>query len=693
MSTRRRRGVRPIVIVVLVLLAGLSVGGFAVTRSAIRGAESRLLDERAGEVGVLLTSSISGLRTTLDLAGESYSALGSPGPGFTAIADSLVKGAVTGVGVATIDEQGATVGAAVGTAPPIGEALSGDWLRLARRAAARQDLVTAIVSDPSSGRSRFLLAFGRADGLVVYEESVASPRTPLPSTADSPYRELEVALYRSPRVDDDQLILTTSKSLPLTGRTDRRTLEVGAERWSMVTAAGEPLSSSLALSVPWIILGGGLFATVVAAAVVLMLVRRREYAVALVDERTADLRSAMKDLEVARQAADAANQAKSVFLSRMSHELRTPLNAVIGFAQVLQMGRLDPEQQDEVHQILKGGNHLLALINEVLDISRIESGDLALSPEAVLVGEVVAETLELMRPLAAQRSIQIDGDEHATCTRFVFADRQRIKQILLNLVSNAVKYNRGGGTVRVSCEPAGPTRLRINVADDGPGIHSDDLSRIFVPFERLGAAQTEIEGTGIGLALSQRLAEAMGGSLSVESALGEGSTFHIELPVVEGPVERFLRLGGPGEPELEPSAAPGRRVMYIEDNLANLKLMERVLARRSDLEIVPAMQGRLGLDLARLHPPDLILLDLHLPDIPGDEVLQRLREDPQTASVPVIVVSADATPGRVQRLLTAGASGYLTKPFDVADLLSLVDRHVPRPAPAPSTATSTVVPG
>jgi CheY-like chemotaxis protein len=357
----------------------------------------------------------------------------------------------------------------------------------------------------------------------------------------------------------------------------------------------------------------------------------------------------------------------------MSHELRTPLNAVLGFGQLLELESLTDDQQESVEQILKGGRHLLDLINEVMDISRIEAGELALSPEAVLASELVQETVDLIRPLAAQRGIQLVVDRSGLCDCYVFADRQRSKQVLLNLLSNAVKYNRPRGTVAVTCEQPNATRVGISVADTGPGIATERLGHLFTPFERLGAEDTEVEGTGIGLSLSLRLTEAMGGTLRVVSTLGQGSTFSLELPRVEGPVERYERLDGPTEND---ETVPERRhtVLHIEDNLSNLKLVERILARRPDIEVVPAMHGRLGLELAREHRPILVLLDLHLPDMGGDAVLQRLRDDPATASIPVIMVSADATPGQVQRLLAAGASAYLTKPIDVPQLLRILDQ-------------------
>jgi CheY-like chemotaxis protein len=232
--------------------------------------------------------------------------------------------------------------------------------------------------------------------------------------------------------------------------------------------------------------------------------------------------------------------------------------------------------------------------------------------------------------------------------------------------------------VSLSCAPGTGATLRIDVRDTGPGIRPEHVGLLFTPFERLGAEHTNVEGTGIGLALSRRLAEAMGGTLAVDTAVGQGSTFSVELPVVEGPIERYERLNGD---TTDPAGVAGdarvgrptRKVLYIEDNLANLRLVERILAHDPSVELVSAMQGRLGVDLARQHKPALVLLDLHLPDVSGDEVLRELRDDPATAAIPVAILSADATPGQVRRLLAEGAHSYLTKPLDVNDLRALVD--------------------
>jgi signal transduction histidine kinase/CheY-like chemotaxis protein len=689
-AQQRKPRYRYVAVIVFIALAGLTLGGFAVVRTAARNTEKRLLHERAAEVAAVLTNSTDSTKTSLRLLGETYAADHLADSGFTASARSLTQGNVTAIGIAETVGTSVVVRAAEGPQADDRTRLTGARAVLVRRAAQAKDLASALVKDASSGATRLVFAFGRPDGVVVYEETAVDPTRPVPSTANSPFRELNVVLYRSATPEVDQLVVTTTSKLSLSGTLDKRVLNVGADRWLLVTSAKTRLGGSLAQAVAWIILAGGLVTAFIVASIVALLARRREYAMMLVDARTAELRHTLTDLEAARGAADAANRSKSEFLSRMSHELRTPLNAVLGFAQVLDIEDLDHDQQEAVDQILRGGKHLLGLINEVLDISRIESGDLALSHESVLVSDVVGETVDLIRPLAEERSIQVQSDRQAPWDDYVFADRQRLKQILLNLLSNAVKYNRQHGTVTISCDHAAATRLRIKVTDSGPGIRAEQLGQLFVPFERLGAERTEVEGTGIGLALSRRLAEAMGGSVDVESIPGQGSTFWVELPIVEGPVERYERLHGDNrEQQATPTHNPRRQaLLYIEDNLANLKLVQRVVAHRHDVEIIPAMQGGLGLDLAREHQPALILLDLHLPDMPGDQVLQQLREDPATAPIPVVIVSADATPGQVQRLLTAGARAYLTKPYEVEELLHILDDALSN-SPSPQDASAT----
>jgi PAS domain S-box-containing protein len=375
-----------------------------------------------------------------------------------------------------------------------------------------------------------------------------------------------------------------------------------------------------------------------------------------------------------KEEAETANRAKSEFLSRMSHELRTPLNAILGFGQLLEMGALDGDKREAVAQILKAGKHLLGLINEVLEISRIEAGRLSLSPEAVQVAAAVQETLDLLTPMAVRRSIVLHDETAQERCRHVLADQQRLKQVLLNLVSNAIKYNCDAGTVTISAEQAGGNRLRIKVHDSGPGIQADKQTKLFVPFERLGAEQTGVEGTGLGLALSKRLLEMMKGSIGVENNPDRGATFWVELPLMPDPVPQVETPIAGLPVAANPVALQRERiVLYIEDNLSNLTLIEHIIVHRPHVKLVAAMQGRLGLDLAREHRPDLILLDLYLPDISGEDVLQQLRRQPALRNTPVIVISADATRGRIERLLGMGVLDYLPKPLNVKRFLQLLD--------------------
>jgi signal transduction histidine kinase/ActR/RegA family two-component response regulator len=385
-------------------------------------------------------------------------------------------------------------------------------------------------------------------------------------------------------------------------------------------------------------------------------------------------RTVAEDASRARSAAERATLAKNDFLSSMSHELRTPLNAILGFGQLLEMAELGEPHGDSVRHIVQAGRHLLDLVNEVLDLARIEAGRLSLSPEPVEVDRLVREAVDLMLPAAADRGITVETALEG-CDVHIHADRQRLKQVLLNLLSNAVKYNRDGGTVDVRCERRTDARIRISVRDTGPGIAPERRAGLFEPFDRLGAEQSAIEGTGLGLALARQLVEAMGGSIDVDSVPGEGSTFWVELAITASPLSSYELDAGEAEPR-DTAGEARRTLLLIEDNLSNLRLVERILETRPHVSVLSAMQGGLGLELARQHRPDLIVLDLHLPDIPGDQLLHRLLADPATRSIPVVVASADATEGRIRRLLGVGAAEYLTKPIEVQRLLELVDRFL-----------------
>ncbi|MEP6670906.1 MAG: PAS domain-containing protein [Chthoniobacter sp.] len=390
---------------------------------------------------------------------------------------------------------------------------------------------------------------------------------------------------------------------------------------------------------------------------------------------------AEENIRQAREQAELASRAKTEFLSRMSHELRTPLNAILGFTQLMEAEQqLGPSLAESVEHISNAGKHLLSLINEVLDISRIDAGRFALTPEPIEVHGFLGEAIESILPLAKRHEIQIllEPDTAATPPLQVLADRQRLHQVMFNLLSNAVKYNRSAGRVTVSYRVDGP-RVRMTVADTGRGIEPDKLARLFLPFERLGAESTDIEGAGIGLALSRGIVTALQGELNVESHVGEGSTFWVTLPraddlsvaaqhspatVADTPVV----TASPPAP-----AVDGRHtLLYIEDQDLNLRLVERILNPRPQYRLITATHGQIGLDLARSHQPDLILLDLNLPDMTGDEVLHRLKADPSVRHIPVVMVSADAMGDRVQHLLRLGAVGYLTKPYKLDEFLRVI---------------------
>jgi CheY-like chemotaxis protein len=356
------------------------------------------------------------------------------------------------------------------------------------------------------------------------------------------------------------------------------------------------------------------------------------------------------------------------------------MNSILGFGQLLGRQGLNLEQRKSVDHILKAGQHLLNLINEVLDLARIESNRQQLSPEPVHLDSALREAINLIRPLATQAGCSIADDVAVDAAvddaLWVRADRQRLAQVLLNLLSNAVKYNRPGGRIWLTCETvsAAPERVRVGVHDNGRGIPADRMHELFVPFARLGAEGSGVEGTGLGLALSKRLIEAMGGSIRADSKPGDGSSFWVELELERIAATAAVEMHAELEAHAESTTAVS--VLCIEDNEANLTLIEAILALRPEVTLIPALQGVLGLDLARQHQPDLILLDVNLPDLTGEEVLRRLRGDERTRAIPVVVISADATLGSIRRHMDAGARAYITKPIDVESFLRTVDRMI-----------------
>jgi PAS domain S-box-containing protein len=805
----KRHGPGPIAMAVFAAIAALSLMLCLVTRQFVSDQEQRLLTERRTEVAALLENSLAVMQSPLRvLAGVGALGQADDVALFERSAQPMVTGATQRIAVAVPDITGNfQVVVGVGPDAGVGTTLDATRTTLANRALETGKLVATQVTVGDTRRLIIAVAAGGGVRGVAFQEATIST-APIPPQPGTAYSELRVVLYSSTEADPAQRILSTELPGQEIVDGDEEILDIGAEKWLLVVAPRSSLVGGFAESVPWLLLAGGVVAAFLASAVADILNRRRDYAVALVDVRTAELKGVVTELAQAqtflesllnagpvvvartegpdkplsyispnverifgytmeqaltvgfiserihdedrdlirqkmrelsetgtsppsqelrfrhrngeyrwvdltlaveesdpnepdaiviyvhdiddrrkleqaqRQAievAEAANRSKSEFLSRMSHELRTPLNAVIGFAQLLGMDDLNEEQHDGVRQIIRGGEHLVSLINEVLDIARIETGRLSVSIEPVRIDEVVNDAIDLVRPLANARSIEFPGSVGEACVCHVQGDRQRLKQVLLNLLGNAVKYNRDHGRVELTCQHMPNGRIRISVTDTGPGIAADKLALVFTPFERLDAEKTAVEGTGLGLALARGLADAMGGELGVESTVGQGTTFWIELDMVATPLEALEAQ--PQQPVTD-DGSDTKTVLYIEDNLSNVRLVERILARRAHIRTIVAMQGELGVDLAREHQPDLVLLDLNLPDINGEEVLARLRSEPINRDVPVVIVSADATPRQIERLQASGATAYLTKPLDVDEFLRVIDEHlgtVPRP--------------
>ena len=394
-----------------------------------------------------------------------------------------------------------------------------------------------------------------------------------------------------------------------------------------------------------------------------------------------DRKEMEQSLVLSKTEAEEANMAKSQFLSNMSHELRTPLNAIMGFAQLLEFDGAAPltkMQRESVREIINAGDHLLHLINEVLDLAKIESGKLSLSLEPIQVQGLVDETVALIRPLAEQNNIELicslsDWDE-----QFVAADRTRLKQVLLNLLSNAVKYNRPGGTVKFTCEQMGQF-IRFHVVDTGHGIERADLQMIFEPFHRLTVTAHTAEGTGIGLAVAKQLVQYMGGSIGVDSVVGQGSHFWLDLAVADRPEQTGITAAV--QPEVcalveRRHKGTNNKVLYIEDNPANMLLVKRLVARHAQVDMLTAVNGEQGLAAAAEHQPQLILLDINLPDIDGITVLKRLKQNETTAAIPVVAMSANAMANDIEKGLTAGFADYMTKPINVPKFLELLARYL-----------------
>jgi CheY-like chemotaxis protein/nitrogen-specific signal transduction histidine kinase len=385
---------------------------------------------------------------------------------------------------------------------------------------------------------------------------------------------------------------------------------------------------------------------------------------------TEDVRMA-GELQVARTAAEAASAAKSDFLSSMSHELRTPLNAILGFAQLLRRDRREPLSErhlDRVAQILKGGEHLLRLIDDILDLSRIEAGAVSLSTEPVGVDEVLRQVRSTLDPLAARTGLSLEVEAPVEPLPFLKADRVRFAQILMNFGSNAIKYNRPGGKVTLTVSRPDANHVRVTVTDTGIGIPAEKQTKLFQPFQRAGQETGSIEGTGIGLVITKRLAELMGGTVGFQSTSGEGSNFWVDMPVHVA--ERGPAASSPTETPgmTRLGAGEARLVLYVEDNPANVLFMQDLLGSFENIELVTAPTAEFGLEIARARRPAVVIMDINLPGMSGLDALNALHTFPETSTIPVIALTAAASERDRQRGQQAGFYRYLTKPVKVDEL-------------------------
>lgn len=388
-------------------------------------------------------------------------------------------------------------------------------------------------------------------------------------------------------------------------------------------------------------------------------------------------RQIQERLQAAKRKAEEANRSKSEFLSRMSHELRTPMNGILGFGQLLKLSPLQSRQHQNVDRILKAGNHLLDLINEVLDLSKVEAGALNLSLEPVRLIHIIDETLELTQSLAKEKAITISVDASIPKDLHLKADRQRIKHVLLNLVSNAIKYNVEHGAVLLKAQPKADKIWSIQVADTGLGIPEDQRPHVFVPFERLEATNSDIEGTGLGLALSQKLVQAMNGKIGLHANKPQGCVFWLEFEQTDSLDQVRSSYSSANENQtLESNEVFKGSVLYIEDNIENLQLVEQVMESRPNVTLSSTTHEMEGVRMAKEDQPDLIILDLHLPDCHSREVLQQLRKTETTQNIPILVLSADAMNATVNEMLELGANRYLTKPLNILSFLDALDQHL-----------------
>jgi signal transduction histidine kinase/CheY-like chemotaxis protein len=670
---RRTLRFRRLSAVVLLGFLLLSFSLYAGAAQLVQNQERRLLAERSSEVALLLQGSLqSGFR---DLLNTLVTAAQDSPDAFTVAAGQLARdpNVTAAAAIAHAGPRGWVVTAATGTTLSVGQTMTGARADLVQKAGLtlRSDIVE---TGPKQQLALVLAAPRAAEGLTasdsgpvaVYLEVSIDTHQGTGVTSTEPFHELRVALYIGHEPDPAKLVVTTTDQLPVPGETETRSITVGADPWLLVTSARQPLSGPLLHNIPWVLAVALLLVGLAMAGTVEAVARARDRAMRLVAERTKDLEMSLRELRVAQQA-------KSEFLSNMSHELRTPLNAVIGFSDLMTREPADEHAPDRisvptewVEHINSSGLHLLDLINDILDLAKVEAGRIDLDTEPLDVQSVVSATVATLRPLMARKQLVVREDiDHVA----VSADKVRLRQILDNLLSNAIKFTPEGGHIGVTARRSGE-QILISVTDDGVGIAPEDQERVFEEFRQVGDRGTRTKGTGLGLALTRRLVIAHGGTITVESALGAGSTFTVSLPAAE-----LSEAGQRAEPDAHQPPADLEcmgTVLVIEDDVAAVRLL-RAYLEQAGYAVRIASDGPTGLAQVMGNPPDAIVLDVILPGIDGWEVLRRIKLDPRSAAIPVVMVTVV---DEQEVGLALGAVDYLVKPIDPDVLLDALRRHI-----------------
>jgi signal transduction histidine kinase/CheY-like chemotaxis protein len=668
-----RLRVRRLTVVVFLGFLLLSFSLYAGAAQLVHNQERRLLAERSSEVALLLQNSLqSGFR---DLLNTLVTAAQESPDAFALVANQLAgdPNVTSAAAIADAGPRGWVVTSAAGPALTVGQTMTGARADLLQKAGLT--LRSDIVETGAKQQLAIVLAAPRAaEGLTasdsgtvaVYLEATIDTHQGTGVTSTEPFHELRAALYIGSEPDPAKLVVTTTDDLPVPGDMETRTVTVGADTWLLVTSARQPLSGPLLHNVPWVLAVALLLVGLAMSGTVEAVARARDRAMRLVAERTKDLETSLRELRVAQQA-------KSEFLSNMSHELRTPLNAVIGFSDLMTREPADENAPDRisvptewVEHINSSGMHLLNLINDILDLAKVEAGKIDLDPEPLNVQTMISASVATLRPLMARKQLTIREDIDNVA---VSADKVRLRQILDNLLSNAIKFTPEGGHISLAVRRDGEQVL-IAVSDDGVGIAPEDQERVFEEFQQVGDRGSRTKGTGLGLALTRRLVMAHGGSITVESTLGVGSTFTVALAAAEqSTADQRAETDTPPPPlDFECMGT----VLVIEDDVAAVRLL-RTYLEHAGYAVRVASDGPTGLAEAMSNPPDAIVLDVILPGLDGWEVLRRIKLDPRSASVPVVMVTVV---DEQEVGFALGAVDYLVKPIDPDVLVDVLRRHI-----------------